>query len=81
VNTFPKSPAKLKEIMVKEKINWRTFADQGEISERWNTPMTPTFYVLDSQGVIQRKWVGSPGAKSIDGAIDKLIKQLEKAAP
>jgi hypothetical protein len=68
--------------MDKEKLTWRSFADpgalgQGAIATRWNSPGTPTFYVIDSRGVIRHKWVGSPGAKAIDAALDRLIKETQ----
>jgi hypothetical protein len=65
--------------MDKEKLNWRSFADQGVISDKWKPPGTPTFYILDLKGVIRYKWVGSPGAKAIDTALEKLITEAEEA--
>ena len=38
---------------------------------------TPTLYVIDHKGVIRHKWVGGPGEKAIDAALDKLIKEAE----
>ncbi len=72
----------LKQTMTKEKLSWRSFADagpigQGLIASQWNLSATPTFYVLDPKGVIRYKWLGSPGAKAIDTALDKLIKEAE----
>jgi peroxiredoxin len=69
--------------MTKEKLTWRSFADpgalgQGAIATKWNLSATPTFYVLDHKGVIRHKWVGSPGEKAIDAALEKLIKEAEK---
>jgi peroxiredoxin len=66
--------------MDKEKLTWRSFADpgdlgQGAIASKWNLPGTPTFYVIDSNGVIRHKWVGSPGEKAIDAALERLIKE------
>ena len=61
--------------MGKEKLNWRSFADGGAISPRWNLHGTPTLYLIDHKGVIRHKWVGSPGAKAIDEALDRLIKE------
>jgi hypothetical protein len=68
--------------MEKEKLTWRSFADpgdigQGAIATRWNLAGTPTLYVIDHQGVIRRKWVGSPGEKGIDNALEKLIREAE----
>jgi hypothetical protein len=58
--------------MDKEKLNWRSFADGRAISEKWNAA-TPGYYVLDPQGVIRYKWVGNPGAKALDAALERLI--------
>jgi hypothetical protein len=64
--------------MDKEKLNWRSFVDRGPIGDRWKPPGTPTFYVLDHKGVIRYKWVGSPGARAIDAALEKLIQEAER---
>jgi len=67
--------------MDKEKLNWRSFADhgkendQGPICSQWNLVGTPTLVLIDSKGVIRRKWLGGPGEKVIDEAIEKLIKE------
>lgn len=67
----------LKRVVEKEKLTWRSFADSGDIAARWNLSATPTLYVIDAKGVIRRKWVGTPGAKAIDAALDELIKEAE----
>ena len=81
VDVFRHEPKTLKAVMVKEKLNWRSFADTGEIVRHWNHPGTPTFYVINHQGVIRHKWVGHPGEKTIDSALEKLIRTAEKAQP
>jgi hypothetical protein len=63
----------------REKLSWRSFADTGDIAARWNLSGTPTLYVLDHKGVIRHKWVGAPGARAIDSALDELIKEAEVA--
>ena len=73
---------KLRQEMDKEKLTWRSFADpgplgQGAIATRWNLPGTPTMYVIDHKGVIRHKWVGAPGEKVIDAALEKLIREAE----
>ena len=78
VNVGRQPPKKLKEVMDREKLTWRSFADQGTINARWKPSGTPTFYVLDPKGIIRYKWVGSPGAKAIDTALDKLIQEAER---
>ena len=75
------APKKLKEVMEKEKLNWRSFADKGGIiNSKWSSPGTPTYYVLDHKGVIRYKWVGNPGAKAFDTALEKLIRVAETGA-
>ena len=71
-------PKKLKEVMEKEKLNWRSFADQRVISAKWSARGTPTYYIIDHNGVIRYKWTGYPGAKAIDQALEKLIKEAEE---
>jgi peroxiredoxin len=75
VNIAGHGPQKLKQIMDKEKLPWRSFADAGAINAKWNAA-TPTFYVLDAKGVIRHKWIGSPGAKAMDSALEKLLDEL-----
>lgn len=72
----------LHEVMVKEKLSWRSFVDAGQagagaIATKWNLAATPTFYVIDHQGVIRNKWAGPPGEKVLDPALEKLIKSAE----
>ena len=63
--------------MDKEKLTWRSIMNHG-ISQQWNTPGTPTLYVLDANGVIRHKWFGSPGDKVLDAALERLIQEAEK---
>lgn len=66
--------------MAREKINWRTFDDDGPINRQWNLPATPAFYIIDHEGTIRRKWIGKPGEKTIDTALEKLIGEAERQA-
>ncbi len=67
--------------MTREKLNWRSFDDQGAINRQWNRPATPAFYIIDHEGTIRRKWVGKPGEKSVDAAIEKQLQEAEETAP
>jgi len=85
INTNGYKPDKLKSVMDKEKLNWRSFADHGgdarfggPISNKWNLQGTPTLFVLDHKGVIRYRWLGSPGEKKIDEALEKLLKEAEE---
>jgi hypothetical protein len=76
VNVNDNESKTLKERMAEEKMNWRSFAYQEAINAKWN-PSTPSYYVLDPAGVIRHKWTGAPGAKAIDTALEKLIREAE----
>jgi hypothetical protein len=83
VNTSGCDARKLKGVVDKERLTWRSFADpgnlgQGSIATRWNLTSTPTLYVIDHKGVIRHKWLGSPGEKAIDAALEGLIKEAER---
>ena len=74
----------LKEVMEKEKLPWRSFVDAGNagagaIATQWNLSATPTFYVIDHEGVIRHKWAGPPGEKVMDAALEKLIRAAEES--
>jgi hypothetical protein len=58
VNGMAADPKKLKAVMEKEKLNWRTVADNGTISATWSARSTPAYYLLDPKGVIRHKWLG-----------------------
>ena len=70
--------------MDKEQLPWRSFADTGgegglgQIATAWNLQGTPTLFVVDHKGVIRYRWLGSPGEKMIDQALETLIKEAEK---
>ena len=82
MNIGATEPAKLKEIMDKEKLNWRSFVIHDTVKAKWDDPGTPMYYVIDHRGVIRYKWFGSPGEKAIDTAVETLIeKALTKDMP
>lgn len=78
VNVVGHEPDKLKEIMQKEEVTWRSISSQ-EITSHWNAG-TPTYYVIDAQGVIRKKWVGNPGEKAIESALEKWVHKAEEDA-
>jgi len=63
--------------MTKFELKWRSFIDRGEIAAKWKPAGTPTFYIIDPQGVIRYKWAGAPGAKAMDDALERLITEAE----
>jgi hypothetical protein len=74
----------LKPVLQEEEITWRSFwngekGTGGPISEEWNVHGWPTLYIIDHKGVIRHKYVGSPGDKVLDDAIEKLVAEAEKS--
>lgn len=77
--------AQMKEINANFNLTWRSFVDLGNagagpIARQWNHVSTPTMYLIDQKGVIRRKWVGTPGEKAIDEALERLMGETEKPA-
>ena len=76
---------KLKETLKEEQITWRSFwnggSTSGPISTEWNVQGWPTLYVIDAEGVIRHKYLGSPGDKMLDEAIDALVQKAEAKGP
>jgi hypothetical protein len=73
----------LKTVLTDESITWRSFTNGpkgtgGPISSEWNVQGWPTLYVIDHKGIIRQKYLGSPGDKVLDKAIEKLVEVAEK---
>jgi RNA polymerase sigma factor (sigma-70 family) len=74
--------AKVKEIIQKKGITWRSFRDylpkeKVQLSRRWNVDSWPAVYLLDHQGVIRYKFLGDPGEETLDAAVAKLVAAAE----
>jgi len=69
---------KLKEVMKKEGITWRSWwnggSTQGPIAAKWNVHGWPTIYVLDAKGVIRYKNIRG---KPLEEAVEKLVREAE----
>ena len=82
VNINCYAPSKLKEVMVKEKLNFRSFTDTadgeglGVICSAWNLDGTPTIYVVDHRGLIRYRRMGIPDKQAIDEVLETLIKEV-----
>ena len=75
---------KVRPKFVEEKITWRSFwcgpeGTRGPIPARWNVRGWPTLFLIDHDGVIRHKWVGSPGDKVLDESIDELVAKAAAA--
>ena len=83
VNINCHDPEKLRGVMDKEKLTFRSFTDTaageglGAIASAWNLFGTPTVFVLDHKGVIRYRQMGIPDRKAIDGVLKELIREAE----
>jgi hypothetical protein len=83
VNINCYEPQKLKQVMHKERLHFRSFTDTadgeglGAISSAWNLLGTPTIFVMDHKGVIRYNLRGVPDGKVVDEVLSKLIKEAE----
>ena len=83
VNINCHDPGKLKEVMAKEQLNFRSFTDTsdgeglGVISSAWNLLGTPTLFIMDHKGVIRYSLRGVPDAKVVGEVVTKLVKEAE----
>jgi RNA polymerase sigma factor (sigma-70 family) len=75
---------KLREVMKKDNITWRSWYDgggsannPGRITRQYNVSVWPTLYIIDRRGVIRHKFLGSPGNKRLDEAINALVAAAE----
>lgn len=77
INSDPRE--KLKLVLKKEQMTWRSWWDGGDtsgpIATRWNVHGWPTTYVLDAKGVIRYKNVRE---EAMDQAVDALLKEMGK---
>ena len=63
-------------LMKQANLPWRSFKWDSAVARQWH-PFTPTFYVLNPQGVIRYKWAGGIGPAAMELAVEK---DLAKAA-
>ena len=67
-----KDPAKVKEVVAREKITWPSFRDgriSGRIATDWKVDSWPTIYLLDRKGVIRYRNVRD---QALADAVDAL---------
>src|ERR1700756_4160180 len=70
---------KLKAVMEKEQITWRSWWDggstRGPISTSYDVPHWPRLFLIDHRGVIRH--IDLREEKKLDEAIDTLLEELE----
>lgn len=65
----------LKEFMDNEKMPWAHWWEgpEGPLAKTFKVRGYPTLYLIDAKGVIRKKWLGSPGNKVLDKAVEELV--------
>ena len=70
--------AAARDAVAKHEIPWRSFRDRAaggsSISGAWDVLGFPTLYLIDHEGAIRRRWIGSPPPADLDQQIDRLVK-------
>ena len=69
-----------REFMKKKNFTWRYFCDgqQGPISAAWEIRESPTFYVLDREGVIRYKAIGEVDDATLTNWTNTLLNEATK---
>ncbi len=78
VNSDPRNH--LRDVIKKEKMTWRSWWDggstSGPIATAWAVEGWPTLVLVDGKGMIRQRYVGFPGAQTLDKAINDLLREL-----
>ena len=69
----------------KDPLPWRSFQndrkDQKSIDDEWSVKTWPSLFLIDHEGVIRRRWIGSPSDEQLDAEIERLVNvALKKTA-
>ncbi len=64
-------------------VTWRSFwcgerGGAGPIPSQWRIHTWPTLYLIDQDGVIRQRWMGTHSDDNLDGAIEALIEEMER---
>jgi uncharacterized protein (TIGR03067 family) len=70
-------PEELEKGIEKHGVTWRSFknkqGDKTEISQEWKIPGWPTFYLIDREGIIRKRWTDTVPPDVLNREIDNLI--------
>jgi Thioredoxin-like len=75
-------PEDLKKQIQENQVTWRSFKNERKdgtmISKEWSVRGWPTLYLIDQNGIIRKKWLGSPSNQKLDEAVDKVLASTSK---
>jgi uncharacterized protein (TIGR03067 family) len=70
-------PEELRKGIEKHEITWRSFKnkldDKTAISEQWKIPGWPTFYLIDQNGIVRKRWTDTVPPEVLNREVDDLI--------
>lgn len=70
-----------RQAVTKHGISWRSFQvqreDDSSIADDWHIAGYPTFYLLDTDGVVVSTWLGTPPRSELNEKIGALIAKAE----
>jgi thiol-disulfide isomerase/thioredoxin len=71
----------LSEFLGKEKMPWSHWFDgpRGPVAKMFKVRAYPTLYLIDTKGIVRKKWIGSPGNDVIDKAVEELVAEAQSA--
>ena len=69
----------LTDFLETEPMPWAHWWDgtEGPVLKKFRVGAFPTLYLIDSKGVIRKKWKGSPGNDVLDREVEALVKETE----
>ena len=70
----------LTEFLEKEKMPWLHWweGQKGPVAKLFKVQAYPTLYLIDSKGVLRKKWIGSPSSEALDKAVEELVAEAKK---
>lgn len=70
----------LTKFLDKEPMPWTHWWDGGDqkVLKTFRVKAFPTMYLIDANGVVRKKWVGSPGNAVLDKSVEELVNAAEK---
>jgi Thioredoxin-like len=72
-----RDPQQLTKDLKENQVTWRSFQNQRkgtkDIAQEWNVQGWPTLYLIDHNGKIKKKWLGSPSKEVLDKEVEKLM--------
>jgi thiol-disulfide isomerase/thioredoxin len=69
--------AAVSDALTKHQVQWRSFRNRTTgkqtVSGAWDVIGYPTLYLIDHEGVIRKRWIGSPPPEVLAREIDRLV--------